>query len=435
VRLSFRGLTVRVHPSYGFALLIVLGALGRGELWDLPLLCAQLTLVVLSRELGIAMAWRSSGLHPRTLLFWMGGETTATVTQAIPLGRCVVNLLAGPAATLALGALAQSAGFARLAFLAYGWGGLSLLPIQPLVGGRIVATLLTPILPRTARTMSYVLSLPIAAAALVGLVSVNAPPLAMLIVAVAIPVNLSLMAEERRRHRDAALGEQRNQMARALYDGDLERASGLLAELQRDARAVQTRAELRRVELWLHLQRGEIDQAEGLLQLFPAGYEAGSALEGTIELRRGRFARAARLLEDAQRESPSDENAALLACALLKLERLEEATRLLEEPTAGPLLFRQLMAALFYQERFLEAARVGERSWSLKEDSLTAFNLACTRARLGEPEVAMAWLQRALDVGWRDLKQLDEDADLAPLRARPDWGPLRARLTSLGRVG
>lgn len=433
MRFTFRGLTVRIHPSYGFALLIVLGALGGGRLWDVPLLCAQLTLVVLSREIGCALAWKSSGLHPRILLFWMGGETHVAPSKKIPLARTIVNLLVGPATTLSLGALASAVGFQRLAWLAYGWGALSLLPIQPLVGGRIVAALLSPMVPEAARNLSYLLSLPAAAATLFGLVTLHAPTLAMLIVAVSIPVNLSLMAEERRKKRDAALFERRNELARALYENDLERAQSLLDELQKLALAVQTRAELRRVEVWLHLRRDEIDQAEGLLALFPAGYDAGSALEGTIELRRGRFVRAARLLEDACLESPTDENFALFARALLQLDRLDEATRLLEAPQAGPEVFRQLMAALFYKARFLEAARVGERSWTLKEEPLTAFNLACTRVRLDEPEVAMGWLSRALDVGWRDLQQLDEDPDLAPLRSRPDWAPLRSRLTSLGR--
>jgi hypothetical protein len=137
-------------------------------------------------------------------------------------------------------------------------------------------------------------------------------------------------------------------------------------------------------------------------------------------------------LRDAFDAAPSDRTAAWLASALLLLGRLDEATQLLDDPVAGPEAFRQLMAALFYAARYPEAARVGERSWAMKEDPLTAFNLACTWARLAQPETALGWLSRALDAGWRDLHGLDDDPDLAPLRVRPEWAPLRARLTSLG---
>jgi tetratricopeptide (TPR) repeat protein len=152
-----------------------------------------------------------------------------------------------------------------------------------------------------------------------------------------------------------------------------------------------------------------------------------------VELMRAGDARTAlHYLRDAFDAAPSDGTAACHAWALIELGRLDEATRLLEHPTAGPRLFSQLMAALFYAARYPEAARVGERSWTMKEEARTAFNLACTYARLEQPEAALGWLSRALDVGWRDLAGLDEDPDLAPLRARPEWAPLRARLTSLG---
>ena len=154
--------------------------------------------------------------------------------------------------------------------------------------------------------------------------------------------------------------------------------------------------------------------------------------EGIEELKRSRPATALHSLRDAFDAAPSDRAAAWYASALLDLGRLDEATKLLDDPVAGPELFSPLMAALFYAARYSEAARVGERSWAMKEDARTAFNLACTYARLAQPETALGWLSRALDAGWRDLSGLDEDPDLAPLRVRPEWAPLRARLTSLG---
>lgn len=56
------------------------------------------------------------------------------------------------------------------------------------------------------------------------------------------------------------------------------------------------------------------------------------------------------------------------------------------------------------------------------------YNLACTYGRLMRLDEAFEALERALDLGWRNGAHMDEDADLAWLRADPRWKALRQRL-------
>ena len=50
------------------------------------------------------------------------------------------------------------------------------------------------------------------------------------------------------------------------------------------------------------------------------------------------------------------------------------------------------------------------------EDALTWYNLACSYSLLGHIEDALAALQRAFELGYRDMTFLQNDPDLAGLR-------------------
>jgi hypothetical protein len=59
------------------------------------------------------------------------------------------------------------------------------------------------------------------------------------------------------------------------------------------------------------------------------------------------------------------------------------------------------------------------------------YNLACGLVMLGRPEEAVANLQKAADTGWWEIQNAARDEDLAPLRSRPDFDKLLARLQQL----
>jgi len=61
----------------------------------------------------------------------------------------------------------------------------------------------------------------------------------------------------------------------------------------------------------------------------------------------------------------------------------------------------------------------------------TLYDAACTAARLGRKAEAMAWLERAVDNGYRDAHGLRTDADLMSLRGEKAFNDLLAKIPKL----
>jgi hypothetical protein len=55
-----------------------------------------------------------------------------------------------------------------------------------------------------------------------------------------------------------------------------------------------------------------------------------------------------------------------------------------------------------------------------------AYNIACCHAQLGDKEAALEWLQKSLDLGFRDLRHVREDDDLRSLRDEPRFRKMAA---------
>jgi tetratricopeptide (TPR) repeat protein len=56
----------------------------------------------------------------------------------------------------------------------------------------------------------------------------------------------------------------------------------------------------------------------------------------------------------------------------------------------------------------------------------SAYNIACCYALLGDREQALSWLDRSFAMGWRDVKQAQEDDDLKSLHDNPHFRDLVA---------
>ena len=60
--------------------------------------------------------------------------------------------------------------------------------------------------------------------------------------------------------------------------------------------------------------------------------------------------------------------------------------------------------------------------------STVLYNLACALARSGDTKRSLAVLSQAVHAGFHDAHLLLTDADLAPIRARPEFKALVAKL-------
>jgi tetratricopeptide (TPR) repeat protein len=82
--------------------------------------------------------------------------------------------------------------------------------------------------------------------------------------------------------------------------------------------------------------------------------------------------------------------------------------------------------------RHRESLGVDERLKTLTpDDPNVRFNLACSLALNRKFEPAAGELVAALELGFRDLRALSRDPDLAALRRHPAYRPVRARVRAL----
>jgi tetratricopeptide (TPR) repeat protein len=82
--------------------------------------------------------------------------------------------------------------------------------------------------------------------------------------------------------------------------------------------------------------------------------------------------------------------------------------------------------------RFPEGLQVDERLASLEpQNSLVFYNLACSYSLTGQFDRAVAALEKALSLGYRDFAWLAKDPDLKNLRAQPAYRDLKEKISRL----
>lgn len=82
--------------------------------------------------------------------------------------------------------------------------------------------------------------------------------------------------------------------------------------------------------------------------------------------------------------------------------------------------------------RFDDGLKVDERLAQLRpDDSLVLYNLACSYSLTDQVDQALAALESALKMGYRDFKWLAEDPDLQNVRRHPMFQKIRAKLRTM----
>ena len=127
---------------------------------------------ILMHELGHAIVGRVFGKQPRIELIALGGLTWWEQQEPMSPGRSLMVSAAGPAVGIFIGSLAlvlmdalripdpslARYAFHSLIFVNLGWGILNLLPVLPLDGGNIVASLMELVSPSRGRLLACYVS-------------------------------------------------------------------------------------------------------------------------------------------------------------------------------------------------------------------------------------------------------------------------------------
>jgi Zn-dependent protease len=426
--LQFRvsGIPVRVEPIFFILLGFLAWANGQtGVLIVVFMVVAGVSVLV--HELGHATAFRTFGAEPRITLTGWGGYTQA---PSQPRGRSLVVSLAGPGAGflaavigVALSQLVTSdseiveTALENLIWVNVIWGIFNLLPILPLDGGHVAQDLFGL---RTAQVLS------ITGAVALGVMGVVTGAVFMTFMAFILG---SQSLNALRADRDQPQLEELDKARAALLRGQTVEALQLIEPVAASASSFPVEVTSAELLAWTHLAEGHPEEARAALDRLRGGISRTTPL----------VQRMVALAEGKQDETIAqgfiycdDVVAATIAARMVSAVGLLD--RVIEELRTVPVLpgppktngYRALQLGLHHAGRYRDAARVGALLFELEPGALVAYNVACSQALAAETEEALAWLDRAVEKGFRDTALLDQDNNFDSIRDTDGFRALRS---------
>jgi len=273
---------------------------------------------ILMHELGHALVGRAFGRQPRIELIAMGGLTWWEQSEPMSPGRSLVVSAAGPAVGIFIGSLAlvlmdamrvpdpslARYAFHSLIFVNLGWGLLNLLPVLPLDGGNIVASLMELLAPSRGRLLACYISFAVIGLLFAVTVTLKQYPATILLFLLAFSTYQALRAE--RQQASAQPSEETppetlvQQAFAALERGDGQALIRVASELVTNADAAPELDEALHLLAWGRLINGEPSEAYQALTSMSGDRRADPALEGVVLFELGKPADAVPLLEQAR---------------------------------------------------------------------------------------------------------------------------------------
>lgn len=397
---------------------------------------------ILVHELGHAVTLRAFGDAPRITLYAFGGLTHPTKT--LPVGKDVAVLLAGSVTQillLGLPAYVYRASFvptdlntyrwwivlSEVVWVSVGWAVLNLVPMLPLDGGLLARRVLVHRLGGRGEIAALIVSIGTASAGALWAFLVGQPYLGFFALFFAgwNVVHLYRKLDDRQRER---IGDAR----RLVATGERRRAEELLREATSGARTHAVRADASEALAWMLVEDGRLAEARevaGGIRPDPAGT---SLLDGYLNLLDGRTEEGATKVVKWWIEHPSSSPGAPV---IRELGRPDTLTPVLDRLLAvagddatgvGHRLQYELHEARLYGASVAVGMRLFEDQRAPAK--LVAYNVACGMARDGHLGLSLDWLDRAVESGWDDARQILEDDDLAPIRNLPRFDVIMGRL-------
>ncbi len=459
LRFRLFGIPVVVTPSFWFlTLFLQFSELGHPE--RLAMWVGVVFSGVLLHELGHAVVVRAFGFSPSIELYGMGGLTAWSMTKGTapsPWKRLAVSL-AGPLAGIAFGlgtlgiALGSGMSFdgiwsrathaeylvASVLWVNAGWGLLNLIPVYPLDGGQVMASLFDLVSPGNGRT--WALRVTVGIGGVVCLLALYAHAT----FGAAMAAYFVFQAVMGLRGQGAAGAESaltaRLAQARAALDARDFPTARVLAEGVR-SEAKTSAVQLQAIELlaWTAVATQDYARAAELLGAYPEGAEVDPLLSGIVDFENGHFENAVAAFAREFSRRPGAEVAARLCEALLRAHEWDRLFEAMSEPRIDGLLTDDVYAALVSEAHgesgYRASAKLGERLFARTQSGRDAFNVACSLARAEQLDDALSWLRRANAAGGLTRALLEADEDLGALRRRFDWAGFVAEVPEAPPAG
>ena len=428
----FRLFGIPVRVELMFFLLPLISLTSR----DVPAAMVWTALVftgVLAHELGHALAMKHYGFAPAITLHGLGGLTHFPVgAQPTPKQHFFITL-AGPSVGLTLGVIALglqvfvrdppplvTTAIGDALWINLGWSIINLLPVLPWDGGLILDSGLEWFTGKRRHFVVGASSLLGGAAILIAAVKFQAILLGYFGLMGALHgFNRLRMADG-----DGTLnpgfggggGQQQPAAGKGTWWERLHAGEDLEEELRfqmRTSADPATRAQFAELLAWACLRKRDFPGARQAVQQM-------GAVPPSLSLR-ARLAAASndpdQVIELLWSAVPTENDLPLLVSALIMRERFDDVVRLaLKHPALADTASTRLFEAQAF-EQSLELCRAERERTGIGR---FAYNEACCLCRLGRFDDAVTALQKAKPLGCPELKNVATDADLAPIRDRPE---------------
>lgn len=271
---------------------------------------------ILMHELGHALVGRSFGRQPRIELVALGGLTWWEQREPLSPGRSLAVSFAGPAVGIAIGLVSlvvmdslrvpeeslERYALMSLIWVNLGWGLLNLLPILPLDGGNIVASLMELVRPSRGRILAAYVSFGTIGMLLVVTITFQQYAATILLFLLAFATFQAYRIERQRLDGpspEVAPLTLVQQAFLALERGDGPAVVRVASELVASAGSTQELDEAFHLLAWGRLISGEPSEAFEALRSLSGERKADPALEGAVLVELGKPDEAVPLLKAA----------------------------------------------------------------------------------------------------------------------------------------
>ena len=391
---------------------------------------------LLVHELGHALVSLAFGYQPTVQIAWFGGSTQPHAPAPIPWAKDLLLTFAGPLFGFLLALVAElvlrHAGHAlsgpllyalTIAFLVNLWWSLfNLAPVVPLDGGRIAQVLCMRLFGgRPGFLVAQGIGILVGVAlAFWGLKSGDQWLGLFFALFAAQAVGTFVQALRRPPVEEQGVtGQALARAGQAYQKGDLETARSLAGQLSDEPTlppAVRARAHY--LLGWISIKEGQGRRALDHFaqsQNVPVEPQALAAAFSLI----GDDVRALPLWELAAKNARDRTLLHEWAGTLIRLGRERDAARVPGVDMASAWSCAERV--LFVRGRYSEAAAAAEQRLALRPTAEAAYDAACAKARAGDRDGAVALLERASQMGFKDLAHAVQDPDLATLHGHPGF--------------
>jgi Zn-dependent protease len=431
------GIPVKIDPSFLFiCAILVYGRLSAPAFMIEWLIVIFVSILV--HEFGHALVVRSFGLSPQIMLYSMGGLTSWTDEKGISHTKRIAISLAGPFAGFLFGGVVVLSGIAMpglfadhfgivtyqdLLFVNWGWGIFNLLPILPLDGGNVAYSVEQMVAKRPGGVITRALSLLTAAGVGLWALSVEQWWIVFLMALFALNNGRALF-QLLQYDRDGRMRPLLDQARDAVKNDDGATAVQLAKEALSSARSKEVKEEAQGILLQGLILGADIEQAKKEADRLQALYGQKALRSAFAGFEEAQLPRAIPVIEYSYPAAPSPELNYTFASALIIAGRLQEASELIarqQNPKYAGAAYAALQTAAFYSGDYDLSSEAGRQALGRTKEPTIAYNIACAEARAGRADEALAWIERAVEMGYRDVNAMASDSDLETLRSRPEF--------------